>query len=314
MNLRDLGYLLALDKYRHFRKAAHHSYVSQPTLSGQIKKLETELGVILIERGYRKVVFTEVGKKVLEHARRVLDETQKITTLAKHYKDPSKGELHLALIPTVGPYLLPLITASLKRAFPELNLVLYEYQTGKILEALRAGNIDAGVLALPLKQDGLEEIPCYREPFALAVPKGHSLSREKSVDADGLQDEPVFLLEEGHCFRDQALKVCEKLGVSEKRGYRATSLETLRYMVGMGEGVTMAPRLVEHQWKQSQSPPLVFLPFKPPVPSREVGLIFRKGSVRRDVFQKISVILKESVRNVLGRVEKDMEVLGVKDS
>lgn len=184
MNLRDLRYFVALADTRHFGKAAERSFVSQPTLSAQIKKLETYLGVQLIERQPRKVALTETGAKILPLARRVLQESDEIVSLARNEHDPLSGKLKVGLIPTIGPYLLPLVARKLRKQLPRLKLMLYEYQTQPLLEKLRAGDIDLGILALPVPLDGLEERPLYNENFTLAVPNNSPFAKRSNVKID----------------------------------------------------------------------------------------------------------------------------------
>src|SRR5512141_1736863 len=226
MNLRDLRYLVALADERHFGRAAERCYVSQPTLSAQIRKLEEYLGVPLVERQPKRVSLTEPGEKIVARARRLLQEADAIVELAKTDRDPLAGPLKLALIPTVGPYLLPHVASRLKREVPRVKLMLYEYQTQQLLDKLRAGEIDAGIVALPVDPDGLEAELLYDEPFMLAVPAQHALADKDKVRVDDLKGETLLLLEDGHCLRDQALEVCSRVRVNEEQDYRATSLET----------------------------------------------------------------------------------------
>ena len=243
MNLRDLRYLVALAEERHFGRAAERSSVSQPTLSAQIRKLEEYLGVPLVERRPKRVSLTPAGERIVQRARRLLQEADAIVELAKTDRDPLSGSVKLALIPTVGPYLLPQVATRLKRDLPRLKLMLYEYRTATLLEKLRAGELDLGVLALPVDLDGLDSTELYAEPFRLAVPADHALAGRDSVGPDDLHGETVLLLEDGHCLRDQALEVCNRVQAQESQDYRATSLETLRQMVAAGHGVTLLPEL-----------------------------------------------------------------------
>lgn len=293
MNLRDLEYLVALDKFRHFGKAAAGCFVSQPTLSGQIKKLEEELGVSLLERGGgRTVVFTEAGRQILARANVILQETQKIEEIAKARRDPFSGTLTLAAIPTVGPYILPSLLGALRDTFPNLRFVLHEMQTESIVDALLSGEIDLGLAALPLERDGLVELPLYDESFAVALPAGHPKARRKSVTEALLRDEKILLLEEGHCFRHQALAVCKTFGAVEDRVFRGTGLETLRYMVALGEGITLVPKLAEKRWRQTtENESIAFVPFQPPIPVRRVGLLFRSGTPRRECFVRVGEVI-----------------------
>jgi len=294
MNLRDLRYLVALADERHFGKAADRCFVSQPTLSAQIRKLEEYLGVPLVERQPKRVSLTPAGEKIVERARRLLQEADAIVELAKTDRDPLAGTLKLALIPTVGPYLLPHVVRRLKRALPRLKLLLYEFQTAPLLEKLRAGDVDMGILALPVPLDGLAGAPLYDEPFRLAVPAAHPLADRESVSLQDLQGETLLLLEDGHCLRDQALEVCSHVGVHEAQDYRATSLETLRQMVASGHGVTLLPDLA------SASPVgtargLRIKPFVKPVPARTIGAVWRKSTTRGPAIEAITQAIRAAM-------------------
>jgi LysR family hydrogen peroxide-inducible transcriptional activator len=277
MNLRDLRYLVALADERHFGRAAERCHVSQPTLSAQIRKLEEYLGVSLVERQPRRVSLTEAGAKVVERARRLLLEADAIVELAKTDRDPLSGALRLGLIPTVGPYLLPHVVRRLKRELPRLKLMLYEHQTAPLLEKLRAGEIDMGILALPVPLDGLEAEPLYDEPFTLAVPAGHRLADNERVRVEDLKGETLLLLEDGHCLRDQALEVCSRIRVQEEQDYRATSLETLRQMVAAGHGVTLMPQLAADS-PLGGARGMRTKTFVRPAPTRTIGAVWRKST------------------------------------
>jgi LysR family transcriptional regulator, hydrogen peroxide-inducible genes activator len=286
MNLRDLRYFVALADTRHFGKAAERSYVSQPTLSAQIKKLETYLGVQLIERQPRKVALTETGVKILPIARRIVQESDEIVSLARNEHDPLSGKLKVGLIPTIGPYLLPLITRKLRKQLPRLKLMLYEHQTQPLLEKLRAGDIDLGILALPVPLDGLEARSLYEENFTLAVPTNSPLAKRAHVKIDDLTGETLLLLEDGHCLRDQALDVCSRIDVKESEDYRATSLETLRQMVAAGLGITLLPELAT-RGPFGSGHGLTVKEFSRPVPSRTVGAVWRKSTARTDAIKAV---------------------------
>lgn len=294
MNLRDLRYFVALADTRHFGKAAERSFVSQPTLSAQIKKLETYLGVQLIERQPRKVTLTEMGARILPLARSILQESDEIVSLARNDHDPLSGKLKVALIPTIGPYLLPVVARKLRKQLPRLKLMLYEYQTQPLLEKLRAGDIDLGVLALPVPLDGLEVRPLYDEDFTLAVPSNSPLAKRSNVKIDDLTGETLLLLEDGHCLRDQALDVCNRIDVKESEDYRATSLETLRQMVAAGLGITLLPQLATRgPFGSGQG--LTVKEFSRPVPSRSVGAVWRKSTARTDAIKAVCDAIHSSM-------------------
>src|SRR5262245_14202117 len=295
MNLRDLRYLVALADTRHFGKAAERSYVSQPTLSAQIKKLENYLGVQLIERQPRKVALTEAGAKIVPIARRILQDSEEIVSLARNDHDPLAGRLNVALIPTIGPYLLPLVTRRLRKQLPKLKLMLYEYQTQPLLEKLRAGDVEVGILALPVPLDGLQSRDLYEENFTVAVPNGSPLAKKPTVKLDDLAGETLLLLEDGHCLRDQALDVCSRIDVKENDDYRATSLETLRQMVAAGLGVTLLPELATRgPFGSGQG--LTVKSFARPIPTRTVGAVWRKSSARTEAIDAMCEVIKTAMK------------------
>jgi LysR family hydrogen peroxide-inducible transcriptional activator len=294
MNLRDLRYLVALADAKHFGKAATACHVSQPTLSAQIKKLEGYLGVELIERQPRGVVLTEVGHELVERARRVLRESDEIIHLARDFRDPLAGNLAIAMIPTVGPYLLPLVARKLRKQLPKLRLMLYEYQTAALLEKLRNGDIDMGILALPITTEGIDSRELYSEDFVVALPLQHALAKKTNVKLSDLAGEPMLLLEDGHCLRDQALEVCSRIDVSENQDYRATSLETLRQMVAAGWGVTLLPKLATSgPFATGQGVAIKTLP--KPTPHRVLGAVWRKSSTRIKAISAVSDVIAEVV-------------------
>lgn len=294
MNLRDLRYFVALAETRHFGKAAERSFVSQPTLSAQIKKLENYLGVQLIERQPRKVTLTEMGQRILPLARRILQESDEIVSLARNEHDPLSGKLNVAFIPTIGPYLLPLVARKLRKQLPDLKLMLYEYQTQSLLEKLRAGEIELGILALPVPLDGLEARELYDEPFTVALPNQHALSKRAHVKLDDLAGETLLLLEDGHCLRDQALDVCSMVSVKENEDYRATSLETLRQMVAAGLGITLLPELAT-RGPFGSGHGLTVKSFAKPIPSRTVGAVWRKSSARAAAIDAVCEVIRTTM-------------------
>ncbi|MBN8262617.1 MAG: DNA-binding transcriptional regulator OxyR [Xanthomonadales bacterium] len=277
MNLRDLKYLVALADLRHFGKAADACFVSQPTLSTQIRKLEDELGVVLVERAPRKVMLTAAGLDVVQRARRIVADVEQMREAARRSRDPESGTLRLGVFPTLGPYLLPHVVPTLRARFPQLELLLIEEKSDELLQRLREGKLDAALLALPLHDDQLHAEFLFEEPFVLAAPQQHPLARRSTLDAAELSDETLLLLEDGHCLRDQALDVCRLSGAREKSGFRATSLETLRQMVAAGVGVTLLPALSVHE-PIAQPANIRLVPFRGTAPSRRIALVWRKSS------------------------------------
>jgi LysR family hydrogen peroxide-inducible transcriptional activator len=277
MNLKDLKYLVALADTGHFGKAAERSFVSQPTLSAQLKKLEEYLGVKLVERQPKNVQLTEVGRQIVVRARRMLDEGDEI--IARSNTDPFAGKLKMGLIPTIGPYLLPRVMPKIRKAVPQLGLMLYEYQTEALLKRLRDGEIDLGIMALPVMLDGLESRELYEESFTVALPSRHALTAKSTIKVADLKGQTLLLLEDGHCLRDQALEVCSRVDVREAEDFRATSLETLRQMVVAGLGITLLPEMAVESPYGSQRG-LTVRQFANPKPSRTVGAVWRKSSTR----------------------------------
>lgn len=288
MNLRDLRYLVAVADHRHFGRAAEACYVSQPTLSAQIKKLEKELGVQLVERNPRHVMMTAVGDQVVERARAVLHEVDGIRDLARGARDPEAGALRIGVFPTLAPYLLPHVVPNLHDQYPDLELLLVELKTEEVLQQLRDGQLDVGVLALPVPEEGMRTVDLFTEDFVLAVPATHPLAdHDGLVSASDLDGEKVLLLEDGHCLRDQALDVCKRFGATERGGFRATSLETLRQMVVAGVGMTLLPELAVR-------PPVALpdgirlLRFADPVPNRRIAMVWRSGSAYDGFLPKLA--------------------------
>jgi LysR family hydrogen peroxide-inducible transcriptional activator len=300
VNLRDLRYLVAVADHRHFGRAAEASYVSQPTLSTQIKKLERELGVELIERNPRQVLLTDAGEQVVERARSILRQADAIQDIARLAKDPESGSVRIGLFPTLAPYLLPHVVPTIHERFPNLELLLVEEKTEVIVDQLRSGRLDVGVLALPIEVETFHEEYLFAEDFVLAVPAGHPLAAsEGPVPVSVLAGEDVLLLEEGHCLRDQALSVCNLAGAAERGGFRATSLETLRQMVAAGVGVTLLPELAVRP-PVPPSPDIALLRFEEPVPRRQIAMFWRRTSVYRDFLPRLADVVRELAPTLVG--------------
>lgn len=294
MKLRDLEYLVAVDEERHFHKAAERCFVSQPTLSGQLKKLEDELGVMLVERTRRQVAMTDVGAAVAQQARIILAEVKAVKEIVQSFDDPMAGELHVGLIPTLAPYLLPRIMPGIRTQYPKLKLWLHEYQTSVLLEQLRRAELDLLILALPVDTDEFTEIHLFNEPFQLAVPKDEELAQQPMIALAELSKREMLLLEEGHCLRGQALDVCFMAGATENVGFHASSLETLRQMVAEGMGITLMPELAIPS-RQSKTDTIRYLPFTDPRPSRQIGMLYRKGSYRKETFINLQLLIQNEM-------------------
>jgi LysR family transcriptional regulator, hydrogen peroxide-inducible genes activator len=283
MTLTELRYIVAVARERHFGRAAEACFVSQPTLSVAVKKLEDELDVKLFERGSAEISVTPLGEEIVRQAQSVLEQAQAIKEIAKRGKDPLGGPLRLGVIYTIGPYLLPDLVRNTITRVPQMPLMLQENFTVKLLEMLRAGELDCAILAEPFPDAGLAVAPLYDEPFLVAVPKTHALSKRQQISADELKSETMLLLGTGHCFRDHVLDVCPEFArfSSDAEGIRksfeGSSLETIKHMVAAGMGVTVVPRL---SVPREPHPHLAFIPFDVPVPKRRVVLVWRRSFTR----------------------------------
>jgi LysR family transcriptional regulator, hydrogen peroxide-inducible genes activator len=292
MNLRDLKYLVALADHKHFGRAASACFISQPTLSTQIKKLEEELGVSLVERAPRRVMLTPAGRDAAERARRIVADVEQMKEAARRSQNPEAGTVRLGIFPTLGPYLLPHVVSRVHARFPQLELLLVEEKTEVILRQLREGKLDAGILALPLHDDQLHIEFLFEEPFMLAVPESHGLASANALTMQDLAHESLLLLEDGHCLRDQALDVCHLAGAGERSGFRATSLETLRQMVAANVGITLLPVLaVKPPVAPSQDVHL--LPFRAPAPSRRIAMVWRRSSAMPEFLHLLAAIFRD---------------------
>jgi len=295
VTLTELRYIVAVARERHFGHAAEACFVSQPTLSVAVKKLEEELGVQLFERGPGEVTVTPSGLKIVEQAQRVLEEASRIKDLAAAGRDPLAGALRLGAIYTIGPYLLPKLVPILRRTAPAMQLHLQENFTHRLSDALKGGEVDVIVIALPFNEPGIETRALYDEPFFVAVPKGHAWEMRKRVTSEELGKESLLLLGEGHCFRDQVLEFCH---TTRTRAIEGGSLETIRQMVASGVGITVLPSTSINP--EARDPLIRILPLRPE-PSRRVGLAWRKSFPRPEA---IEALRKAILAANLPQVEK----------
>jgi LysR family hydrogen peroxide-inducible transcriptional activator len=294
MTLQELKYLVALADVGHFGRAAEACYISQSTLSTQIKKLEDYLGVTLFDRSLKHVTPTPIGREILAAARSIVEDSERIRELAKHAQDPMARTLHLGVIPTLGPYYLPHALTLVHKKHPDLRLLLREEMTPHILEHLLNGKLDAGLLALPVADDGLRVEPLFYEPFFAALPAGHALAQRAVLKVSDIMGEKLLLLDEGHCLRDQALDVCGT-GSRGREEVRATSLETLRQMVGMGLGLTLLPALAVDAGPRAHKKAIEIRPFNAPPPGRTIGLVWRKRAPFPETFERLTQTLKSAL-------------------
>jgi LysR family hydrogen peroxide-inducible transcriptional activator len=283
-----LRYVVAVARERHFGHAAQTCFVSQPTLSVAIKKLEEELGVTLFERGPGEVSVTPVGQRVVEQAQRVLEEASRVKELAAAGNDPLAGTLRLGAIYTIGPYLLPRLIPVLRRLAPGMQLMIQENFTHRLAEMLKQGEVDVILVALPFAEPGVSTRAVYDEPFLVAVPQGHALEKKKHISADELARESLLLLGSGHCFRDQVLDLCSNVQRTKRGALARTleggSLETIRQMVASGVGVTVLPATAV-QPGESSGGLIRIRPFARPVPDRRVVLAWRKSFPRPEAVE-----------------------------
>lgn len=298
MTLTELRYIVAVARERHFGRAAEACFVSQPTLSVSVKKLEGELGTQIFERGGTEVALTPIGEQLVVQAQRILDETSKMKGIAEQGRDPLTGPLKAGVIYTIGPYLLPKIVMALIKEYPQMPLILSENYTVKLLEQLRTGELDVAILAEPFDTTGLDIVPLYDEEFLVAVPKGHPWAQRKAVESVDLKQQTMLLLGVGHCFRDQVLEVCPEAArfaqnsAGIQKTFEGSSLETIRHMVASGLGITVLPRMAVPL--DGQDPMLTFIPFAPPVPLRRVVMASRKSFARQPAAQCLSDVILQS--------------------
>jgi LysR family hydrogen peroxide-inducible transcriptional activator len=292
MTLTELRYIVAVASERHFGRAAETCFVSQPTLSVAIKKLEEELGMQIFERGSSDVSVTPAGVRIIEQAQRTLEEAEKIKRIAKATGDPLDGAVTLGAIFTIAPYLLPILIPLLRKRAPKMPLMLEENYTATLSERLKRGDIDAAIVALPFSEPGIDVTPLYNEPFVVALSKTHPWAKRKNIAADELARESMLLLGTGHCFRDQILNACPALNRSTatpgslQKTVQGSSLETIRLMVASGMGLTVLPASAVPA-KPAAADLLAYVAFSSPAPDRRVVLASRSSFPRPAALQAI---------------------------
>lgn len=288
MNLRDLHYLIAVADLRSFVQAAERCFISQPTLSTQIKKMEDSLGVQIFERTNKKVLPTELGEKIIASARQILKEVDHIKEMAEIAQDPLAGNLRLGAFPTLSTYIFPQLVPLIKQAMPKIRLILVEEKTDFLLQQLKSGQMDAALLALPIIDDHLETQHLFDDEFLLAVAPDHPFATNSVIDPKELADQELLLLDEGHCLRGHALQICQTYHADEQQDVRATGLETLRQMVRAGTGMTFMPRIAIRENDDG----ICYLPFTKPEPKRSIGLVWRKTSNRIELIKQLSQLIQ----------------------
>jgi len=305
MNLRDLNYIITVADTKHFGKAAQRCFVSQPTLSGQIKKVEDELGVAIFERTNRSVNITPVGVEILKHARLILEQSDAIQQLARAYQDPLAGPIRIGAIPTLSPYLMPLILAPLRKHYPQMKLLLSEELTDVLLQRLHNHEIDAALLATAVDEQELDSLPLFKEPFWVAYPRKHRFYTLEKITLSELQQETILLLAEGHCLAQQAMEACHisgRDGSSDMADLRAASLETLIQLVAAGFGVTLVPALaMRGSWTSGSG--VVAQPLSAiSNASRTVSLVFRRSFPRRAALNALTQVILDKLPNTVSAI------------
>ena len=290
MNLRELQYFVAVADTGHVGEAAKQCFVSQPTLSVQLQKLESELGVQLFERQQKKLVLSQAGQSLLNKAREILQSVGDLQSEAKTFTDPYGGEFRLGAIPTVCPYLLPKVLPLVKKELPNLNLSIVEQQTLDLLNQLEDNVIDAALLATDEGNDILQAKLLYSEDFYFAIAKENVNLVDKQIDPNSLTDNSLLLLEDGHCLRNQGLDVCGNRSAVANSNFTATSMQTLLALVAAGYGATLVPASIKKYYQSMTN--ILFLPLKKPVPQRKIYLVSRKSSVRKLCINRLQDIMK----------------------
>jgi LysR family hydrogen peroxide-inducible transcriptional activator len=304
ITLKQLRYLIAVADTLHFGKAAENCCISQPALSLQIQSLEQNLGTSLIERNKQRVLITPLGNEIIQRARFILGDVNELIETAQSNCEPLTNPLSLGVIPTIGPYLLPKILPKLRQAYPDLSLILQEEKTYLLLQRLREGQLDLALLALPIEIGDLMSQDIAEEPFVVAMPSKHPLSKRKVITESTLAEQQVLLLEDGHCLRQHALSICKQMGAKEQNQVQASSLGTLTQMVANGFGITLLPvtSLTREAYQQND---LEIRHFKAPIPSRRLGFVWRRTSGRLKEFQILINFFKPLVEQIIEENNRD---------
>jgi len=300
MNLRDLDYICAVAEHKHFGRAADACFVSQPTLSGQIKKLEEQLGVTLFERGHKGIRITDIGEEIIEIAKEAREAAARIKTVAAASQDPLTGNLSLGLIPTIAPYLIPSFVANLQSTLTKLSIQYREDITERLVESLLDGSLDVAILATPPEDDVLTALELYTEPFWLLFPKDHELSKKQNIAMSDVEESDILLLAEGHCFRDHALSVCRPLQKRRPQSLRATSLETLINLVASGQGITLIPALAMKKHLLAESH-LAAHKLTDKGAARQIYLTHRKRFPQMKAVQALAKIIQDGLPDSVTR-------------
>jgi LysR family transcriptional regulator, hydrogen peroxide-inducible genes activator len=309
MTITQLEYVVAVDTYRSFVMAAEKCFVTQPTLSMQVQKLEDTLGVKIFDRSKQPVVPTEIGVEIIEQARILLGESEKIREIISDRQKELSGELKVGIIPTVSPYILPKIISGFIEKYPQVKLIVWEHTTEDIIQELKLGTLDCGVLSTPLHEPSLTEIPVFYENFVAYVSKHSKLSKKKSITPEDIDIEEIYVLNEGHCMREQVLNICQRRRSTKSFlhfEYNTGSVETLKRMVDQNNGATILPELALAELSDKQLDKVRY--FKTPEPAREVSIVIQKNFLKRRMIEALKNEILEFVPKRM-RSKKKKEVM-----
>lgn len=299
MTITQLQYVLAVAEHRNFTLAAEKCFVTQPTLSMQIQKVEDELGVLIFDRSKKPIQLTDIGQKIVAQAKNIVNESDRIKDIVDQQKGFIGGEFRLGIIPTVMPTLLPMFLKSFTNRYPKVKLVIEELNTEEIIIRLKNGHLDAAIAATPLEEEKLKEIVLYFEPFVAYIPETHAMAQKKEIEVSDLNVDEILLLQDGHCFRDGILNLCKTSGSGEKNHFQieSGSFETLIKLADEGLGTTLLPYLHTLDLKESDRHKLH--PFKDPKPSREVSLIYPKTELKIHIIDALRAVISGVVKGAI---------------
>ncbi|MEX0647768.1 MAG: LysR substrate-binding domain-containing protein [Balneolaceae bacterium] len=309
MTLTQLSYIVAVDKYRHFATAAEKSFVTQPTLSMQIHKLEDELGVTLFDRSKSPVIPTEIGEKIIAQAKTILQESKQISDIANFSDQELNGTFRVGIIPTVAPYLIPLFIRNFVKKYPQVHLVMEELVTADLLERLGNDQLDAGIIATPAEQSYIYSEELFVEPFVGYLSHDHPLIKKEKLTVDDLDRANIWLLSEGHCFRDQAVKLCKDGKQKNKAAieFKSGNLETLKRLVEQSFGMTLLPWTAIQEFDSSCAN-AVIKEFEAPVPSRKIRLVYGRKHLKQTIIGAFKKSICSSIPKTLTRPEKTVVI------
>ena len=299
MTITQLKYVLSVAEYQNFTVAAEHSFVTQPTLSMQIQKLEDQLGVQIFNRSKKPIELTDVGKKIVEQSKIIVNESNRITDIVHQHKGYIGGEFKLGIIPTVMPTLLPMFLHNFTKKYPKVKLIIEELTTEEIIRKLMDGHIDAGLAATPLENEAIKERPLYYEPFVGLIPDGHRLFNHKEINSDELEMDDILLLEDGHCFKDSVINLCRTYKTDNKKGFQleSGSFDTLIKLSKEGMGMTLLPYL--HTLDLNEGDKKHLREFTSPPPAREISLIYHKSQLKMQLIDALKNTIDGVIRGAI---------------